>query len=197
MKENYNIFTVELQDYTNEELVELFQTTQREEYLKELMGKNGGIIRNIAITYSIDDGLLTMEDLLSIGYEALWKATKYYKAEKGAKFSTVLGAFVRQSYNRIYDHCNRVKRTTTEPLLSYDELEDINKEHYSNDDYSSLYLEEFMSILTGTIRQVAELLLSGLSKTDVARSLALTPATVSYYVKRLQMEYNGYAQGGR
>lgn len=44
MQEKYRIFTVELHDYTNEELVEFFQSTQKEEYLKELMTKNKGII---------------------------------------------------------------------------------------------------------------------------------------------------------
>lgn len=34
MKENCRSFTVELHDYTNEELVEFFQSTQKEEYLK-------------------------------------------------------------------------------------------------------------------------------------------------------------------
>lgn len=53
MKENCRSFTVELHDYTNEELVEFFQSTQKEEYLKELMVKNRGIIHIIATTYSI------------------------------------------------------------------------------------------------------------------------------------------------
>lgn len=40
MQEKYRIFTVELHDYSNEELAELFQSTQAEECLVELMQKN-------------------------------------------------------------------------------------------------------------------------------------------------------------
>ncbi len=192
MQEIYRKITVELHDYCNEELVELFQTTQQEVYFKELMVRNSGIIRSIAISYSIDS-YFDLDDLMSIGYEELWRATKYYKNGKGAKFTTFFSKFVRQKYNRLYDSANKVKRKTDEPVLSYDNLEDINKERGEADDYSHLFISEFFKGLTGVTKEVAELLSRGFSKGDIAKALECTPATVSYYVKRIQTAYTAYA----
>ncbi len=191
MQENYRYFTVELHDYTNEELVEIFQSTQKEAYLKELMVRNKGIIWNIASTYRIP--VYDMEDLMEIGYIALWEATKNYDKSRGYAFTSALKGFVRQQYNRLYDEAYRKKRGGGEISASWDELEEINKERYSYDDHSDLYVADFLKALTGTAKQVAELLLDGVSKGDIAKALSCTPATVSYYVKRIQIAYTAYA----
>ena len=194
MQENYRSFTVELHDYTNEELVAFFQTTQQEQYLKELMVRNSGIIRKIAFSYSIES-CMDMDDLMAIGYEELWRATKYYKADRGNKFITVLGAFIRQKYDRLYNYANREKRKAVESILSLEVLEDINKEHYVNDDHSNLYTAEYLKTLSGNTKKVAEILLKGFSKSEVANILGIAPASVSYHMKRLQSAYTAYTKG--
>ncbi len=191
MQEKYRIFTVELHDYTNEELVEFFQSTQKEEYLKELMAKNKGIIYTIASSYSIPN--YDIDDLMGVGYVALWDATKYYDKARGYTFTTALKGFVRQSFNSLYNEAYRKKRGAREQVISWDELEEINKEYYSYDDHSDLYIADFLKMLTGTARKVAELLINGTSKGDIAKALSCTPATVSYYIKRIQIAYISYA----
>ncbi len=191
MQEKYRIFIVELHSYSNEELVELFQSTQKEEYLKELMVRNSGIIRTIAGSYSIP--VYDMEDLMEIGYIALWEATKHFDKARGYTFTSALKGFVRQQYNRLYNEAYREKRGGGEISASWDELEEINKERYSYDDHSDLYVADFLKALTGTAKQVAELLLDGVSKGDIAKALGCTGATVSYYVKRIQIAYTAYA----
>lgn len=193
MQENYIRFTVELHSYSNEELVELFNATQKEDYLKELMKKNSGIIRSIASSYSIPAH--DMEDLMEVGYVALWDAVKHYDKERGYTFTSALKGFVRQQYNRLYDETHRAKRCNGESPVSLEELEEINKEHYSYDDYSNLFVEGFMKTLAGSTKKVAELLLDGVSKGDIAKVLGCTGATVSYYIKRLQKAYTEYAGG--
>lgn len=191
MQEKYRIFTVELHDYTNEELVEFFQSTQKEEYLKELMVRNSGIIRIIASSYSIPN--YDIDDLMEIGYIALWDATKHYDKARGYTFTTALKGFVRQKLNSLYNEVYRKKRGAGEQVISWDELEEINKEYYSYDDHSDLYIADFLKMLTGTARKVAELLINGTSKGDIAKLLSCTPATVSYYIKRIQIAYISYA----
>lgn len=191
MQEKYRIFTVELHDYTNEELVEFFQSTQKEEYLKELMVRNSGIIRIIASSYTIPP--YDIDDLMEYGYIALWEATKHFDSSRGCAFSTALKGFVRQSLNRLYDEAYRQKRGGGEVSASWDELEEIHKEYYSYDDHSDLYIADFLKMLTGTAKKVAELLLDGVSKGEIAKALSCTPATVSYYIKRIQVAYISYS----
>lgn len=191
MQEKYRIFTVELHDYTNEELVEFFQSTQKEEYLKELMVRNSGFIYSIASSYDIPN--YDIDDLMEYGYIALWDATKHFDRSKGFVFITLLKSFVRQSYNRLYNEAYRKKRGAREQVVSWDELEEINKEYYSYDDHSDLYIADFLKMLTGTTKTVAELLINGTSKGDIAKLLSCTPATVSYYIKRIQIAYISYA----
>lgn len=191
MKKNYTVFTVELHDYTNEELVEFFQSTQKEEYLKELMVRNSGIIYNVAVTYSIPAH--TLEDLMEIGYIALWEATKHYDRERGFTFTTALKGFVRQSYNRLYNEAYRKKRGAREQVISWEGLEEIDREGYSCDDYSDLYIADFLKMLTGTTKKVAELIVEGLSKGDIAKALSCTPATINYYLKKIRVAYISYS----
>lgn len=191
MQEKYRIFTVELHDYTNEELVEFFQSTQKEEYLKELMVRNSGFIYSIASSYDIPN--YDIDDLMEYGYIALWDATKHFDRSKGFVFITLLKAFVRQSYNRLYNEAYRKKRGAGEQVISWEELENIDREGFSCDDYSDLYIADFLKKLTGTTKKVAELLIEGVSKGDIAKALSCTPATINYYLKKIRVAYISYA----
>lgn len=191
MKENYRRFTAEVHDYTNEELVEFFQSTQKEEYLKELMVKNKGFIYTIASTYSIP--AYDIDDLMEIGYIALWDTAKHYDKNRGFVFITALKGFIKQRYNRLYNEAYRNKRNNGKTPLSYEEFDGINKEPYSTDDYSNLFITDFLKALTGTTKQVAELLLNGFSNGEIAKAVGCTPATISYHTKRIQLAYTTYA----
>lgn len=187
MQDNYRSFTVELHDYSNEELAELFQNTNDEMYLKELMVKNSGIIIMLASGYKIPS--YDMEDLIEEGYIALWKTANNYDRSRGFTFTTFLKACVTQAYNRLYNEAVTVKRGKGLLPTSWEDLEDIHKEKPTTDDHTGLEVAEFLESLKGTTKTVAELLVQGLSNGDIARTLKCTPATVSYHFSRIKQAY--------
>ena len=93
MQEKYRVFT-------SEELVDMYQATQDEAALQELMVRNNGLIymwimkyRNIPHT--------DPEDLQEEAYIALWRAAKAYDSSKGTTFTTLLKVYVQPSKIRV------------------------------------------------------------------------------------------------
>lgn len=192
MQENYRVNETKLQDLSNEELVAMYQKTHSEEYLKMLMFNNKGLIFILASGYSIPD--YDLEDLLEEGYVALWKAADNYNPARGCTFTTALKGYVTQAYNRLYTHAHRAKRSNGELLLSWERLNNINKEPSYTDDLTSLTIEELLEALTGATKSVAALLISGLSKGEIAKAMGITAASVSYHVKKIQKAYIAYRE---
>lgn len=192
MQENYRVNETKLQDLSNEKLVAMYQKTHNEEYLKMLMLNNKGLIFILASGYSIPD--YDLEDLLEEGYIALWKAADNYNPTRGCTFTTALKGYVTQAYNRVYTHSRRAKRSSGELLLSWERLNNINKEPSYTDDLTSLTIEELLEALTGATKSVAALLISGLSKGEIAKAMGITAASVSYHVKKIQKAYIAYRE---
>ena len=193
MQEKYRIFTVELHDYSNEELAELFQKTQAEECLVELMQKNKGIIYTIASSYKISG--YDLEDLMQIGYEALWKTANHYDPSRGYAFTTCLKGFLHRELNHLYNEAKRLKRGKGVEPISYEELAEINRERFSEDDYSGLYLDEFLSTLSNTTHKVASLILRGFNNGEISEVLGIAPSSVNYHYKRIKAAYITYSVG--
>lgn len=194
MQEKYRAFTVKLHDYSNEELVELFQKTQAEECLVELMQKNKGIIYTIASSYKISG--YDLDDLMQIGYEALWKTANHYDPSRGCAFTTCLKGFLHRELTRLYNEAKRLKRGKGVEPVSYEELAEINRERFSEDDYSGLYLDEFLSTLSDTTHKVASLILEGLTNGEIAKALGIAPSSVNYHYKRIKAAYLTYCVEG-
>lgn len=192
MQENYRTHETKLHDLSNEELVAMYQKTHDEDYLKSLMANNKGLIFILASNYSIPDH--DLEDLMEEGYIALWKVADNYDSARGCTFTTALRGYVVQAYNRLYTHAHRVKRGSGEMPLSWDELEDINKEQSYTDDHTILAIEELLGALTGATKSVAALLINGLSKGEIAKAMGITAASVSYHVKKIQKVYIAYRE---
>lgn len=190
MQENYRTHETKLQDLSNEELVAMYQKTHNEDYLKSLMANNKGIIIILASGYSIPD--YDLEDLLEEGYIALWKVADNYDPARGCAFTTALKGYVTQAYNRLYNSAHRAKRGGGETPLSWDGLDEINKEPSYTDDLTNLMIEELLGALTGATKSVAALLISGLSKGEIAKVMGITAASVSYHVKKIQKAYIAY-----
>lgn len=191
MQENYRSFTVDLHDFSNEELAELFQRTQNEDYLKELMIRNKGVICLIVRGYHITG--YDIEDLIEIGNIELWKATQSFDSSKGYTFSNWVKVYLKQALNRLYNEANRLKRGKGAEPTSYEELAEISKERATEDDYSNLYLEDFLGTLSDTTLKVAKLLLDGFTNGEIAKALGFAPATVSYHSKRIGKAYAAYS----
>ena len=188
MKEMYR-------NYKTEELVLRYQTTQDEALLQEIIVRNKGIMYLTARKYNIPN--VELEDIIQELYVACWRAASNYDPSRGCTFSTVLGGFARRQLNRLYNSETRKKRYNGVKNMSYDELDEINKEGGSEghgyftvecEDIKAVEFNEFLNSLklSDKERVVVNMLMNGDTKGEVAKALNCTPATVAYYCNRLR-----------
>jgi RNA polymerase nonessential primary-like sigma factor len=193
MKQNY-------MDYETEELVVMYQSTQKEEVLQEIISRNEGLLNNWVWDYRNIPNYES-EDLLEEAYIACWRAVENYSTERGVTFTTFLKVNVRQQFNRLYNEATRKKRYTGSTPVSYESLVEINKDGgdmperaftLNCEDYSYLEVKEFLNSLSNNAKEVAVRLMDGMSKKEIAKALEITPATISYHVGRLQIAYTNF-----
>lgn len=186
-----------LKDYVTEDLVVMYQRTRADDVLSEIVNRNNGLIhlwvkdyRNIP---NYDE-----EDLVEEAVISCWKAVCNFDPDKGIRFGSYLKSYVIQRFNRIYKCETRLKRYNGLEPESYEamvELYDtgcVSDDKCHHDDYSLVEINEFLRMLEGTTKQVAELLLTGLSKVEVAGELHISPASTSYHVKKISASYTNY-----
>lgn len=175
--------------YSTEKLVDMYQSTQNEVYLQEIFRKNEGLLRMWVWDYRniphYDEA-----DLLEEGYLACWQAVEHFDPNKGYTFTSCLKGYIKQRFNRLYNEATRQKRYTGSELVSYEDLEEINKEYSIEvDTLSDIAVKDFINSLDDKLQYIAIRLLDGCSKGDIARGLGITPASTTYHIKRLQQAY--------
>lgn len=185
---------------SNEELVVLYRESRNEEYLKELITQNRGLINILVGSYVNSIPNAEHEDLVSESYIPMLKAIEDFDASLGLTFSNLLKVYVRQHLNRLYNEATRQKRFTGSLPDSLDRLQEINKEGGSETD-STFTVEcedissfEFMELLSSLNlndkEQVAvNVLMAGGTKGEVAKALKCTPATANYYFKSIRKKF--------
>lgn len=188
-----------LKDYVTEDLVVMYQVTKAEEVLSEIVNRNNGLIHLWARDYQNIPNY-EEEDLVEEAVISCWKAVCKFDPDKGIRFSSFLKSYVIQRFNRIYKCETRLKRYNGLEQESYEAIVELNNtgctscDKCHHDDYSSIEINEFLMMLEGTTRKVAELLLTGFSKVEVAGELQITPASTSYHVKRIKNSYASYKE---
>lgn len=178
----------EIKGLDTEKIIVMYQNTHNEEYLQEILKRNEGLIHQWAFDYR-NIPSYGREDLEAEANIALWRAVESFDPSRGMKFTSCLKGWIKQAYNRIYNEATRAKRYDGSEPASYEELEEINLEKFTVDDYTEAEIREFIDSLAGTTQTVAVLLLEGFSKSEVARELKITPASTTYHVKRLLKSY--------
>lgn len=185
---------------SNEELVVLYRESRNEEYLKELITQNRGLINILVGSYVNSIPNAEHEDLVSESYIPMLKAIEDFDTSLGLTFSNLLKVYVRQHLNRLYNEATRQKRFTGSLPDSLDRLQEINKEGGSETD-STFTVEcedissfEFMELLSSLNlndkEQVAvNVLMAGGTKGEVAKALKCTPATANYYFKSIRKKF--------
>lgn len=185
---------------SNEELVVLYRESRNEEYLKELITQNRGLINILVGSYVNSIPNAEHEDLVSESYIPMLKAIEDFDTSLGLTFSNLLKVYVRQHLNRLYNEATRQKRFTGALPDSLDRLQEINKEGGSETD-STFTVEcedissfEFMELLSSLNlndkEQVAvNVLMAGGTKGEVAKALKCTPATANYYFKSIRKKF--------
>lgn len=184
--------------YETEELVAMYQSTQKEEYLQEIMIRNSGLLHGWVWQYR-NIPSYDKEDLLEEAHIACWRAVEGYDPSKGVAFTTFLKVNVVQQLNRLYAEATRQKRFTGCLPDSYEELTEVNRDGVSMRSFtveclelSEIEVKEFMESISGTIREVAVMLYDGMTKGEVAKALGITPASTTYHLKKLQQAYIAY-----
>ena len=181
-------------NYATEELVGMYQSSHNEAYLQEIMRRNEGLLHKWVNDYT-NIPYHDEADLLEEATVALWRAVEGYDPARGVFFSTCLKGYVLQALNRLYNEATRQKRYTGSDLVSYEELEEINREGSVDFELlSDIAVQEFLGSLEGKVQLIAVSLIEGKTKGDIARGLGITPATFTYHLKRLQsltIEYFG------
>lgn len=184
-------------NYVTEDLVVMYQNTKQDLILEEIVSRNKGLIHLWAISYRNIPNY-DVDDLVEEAVIACWKAVCNYDPDKGVRFSTCLKGYAVRALNRIYERETRGKRYNGNEPESYDALVElyntgcIKSGKCHMDDYSLVEINEFFRMLNGTTKQVAELLLTGLTKSEVAEKLHITPASTSYHVKKIGNTYTSY-----
>ncbi len=96
---------------TTEELVKVYQNTENEAVLEEIISRNVGLYHIWAKQWEgLRQFTIDADDLVSEAMIVAWKAISGFDCSKGFKFTTYLKKCVDQRFTRIYGHCNRKKR---------------------------------------------------------------------------------------
>lgn len=185
---------------SNEELVVLYRESRNEEYLKEIITQNRGLINILVGSYVNSIPYAEHEDLVSESYIPMLKAIEDFDTSLGLTFSNLLKVYVRQHLNRLYNEATRQKRFTGALPDSLDRLQEINKEGGSEtdstftvecEDISSFEFMELLSSLNLNDKEqvVVNVLMAGGTKGEVAKALKCTPATANYYFKSIRKKF--------
>lgn len=187
--------------FSNEELVKLYNMSGNEFYINELISHNIGLLNKWARSYADTIPNVDIEDLVSEAYFPFIQAIEDYKPNRGCNFASFLKVYVQQHYNRIYNHETRKKRFTGAMPDSYEGLLDKAEEEgygllgnaftVECEDYSSVELLEFIDSLDLNEREriVVNVLLDGGTKGEIARELDITPATTTYYLRKIRDKF--------
>lgn len=185
-------------DYETERLVVMYQSTQEEALLSDIIKRNEGLIHTWARSYSNIPNY-DEEDLIEEALIACWKAVGYYDPAKGFTFTSCLKGFVKQSYNRIYESATRQKRYTGTTPDSYERLIEVGKDGNVDDRNFTVECEDFKSVefdellksvdFTDKERVIVNILMAGGTNGDCSRELDIKPASVTYYFKQIRKKF--------
>lgn len=190
---------------SNEKLVALYNSTQNEEYLKELHSKNVGLLNILVKPYVETIPNAEFEDLMSEAWFPMLKAIKEFDPDYGCAFSTLLKTYVKQHMNRIYESATRQKRYTGTTPDSYERLIEVGKDGNVDDRNFTVECEDFKSVefdellksvdFTDKERVIVNILMAGGTNGDCSRELDIKPASVTYYFKQIRKKFvlAGYA----
>ena len=187
--------------FSNEELVKMYRESGNESFLQELITQNVGLMNKWAVSYASSIPNAEVEDLVSEEYFPLRKAINDYEESKGVSFASFLKVYVSQHFNRLYNKETRQKRFTGISPDSYEGLlEKASEDGYGSlgtsftvecNDYSSIEFIDFLNSLELNEKEqvVIQVLLEGGNKVDVAKTLSITSATTTYYIKRIREKF--------
>lgn len=187
--------------FSNEELVKMYRESGNESILQEIITQNVGLMNKWAVSFASSIPNAEIEDLVSEEYFPLRKAINDFDESKGVCFATLLKVYVQQHFKRIYNQETRKKRFTGSIPDSYEGLmEKASEDGYGAlgssftvecKDYSSIEFSEFLDSLDLNEKEqvVVRVIMGGGNKVDVAKTLQITSASTTYYIKRIREKF--------
>lgn len=185
---------------TNEQLAIAYRESGNEAYLEELMRKNQGLFNLLISGYVSSIPNAEYEDLLSESYIPMLRAIEDFDESRGLTFANLLKVYVKQHLNRLYNEATRQKRYAGYIPVSYQSLEEINKEggevtdsHFKIEceEIGSVEFRELLKSLNLNEKEwvAVNVLMTGGTKGEVAQALNCTPATANYYFKSIKKKF--------
>lgn len=203
-----------MKEITTEQLVLIWQETEDNDILKQIMDNMKGLIWQYVLKYNNIYNKVTYLDEQDLESElsiALVNAVKNYDINKGAKFSTFCCRCFDQHMNRLYRQLTSKKRF--DPNRSVNSYEDTIENHLRDkiDNNGDLQLTgvcmEYEEVdllnsleqcsLTNNEYILAVLITEGYKAKEIANYLGVTPAGVTWLKKSLGKkleELYGYAR---
>lgn len=162
---------------------------QKEIILSEIMARMEGMMVNLCKDYwNIPN--MDFEDKHSELQIELVRVLDYFKADGGAKFSTLCNTFFRRKLDKIYVSQTRQKRTAVSVSLEYILTENGDREimdremGFSIEEYSDIELYQMLDKIGLSEKEymTCELIMQGVKKVDIARSIGVTPTMIRVYL---------------
>ena len=137
------------------------------------------------------------DDLMQIGYFALYKATKYYKLYSESMFYTFLYTLLENDYNQEYRKCNNDKHKSLNKSFSYDltipgknltykEVLGENSNYYQEmDNYNRIVL--FKNNLSFELSCYVELKYNGYSNKEISELLDIDYQKIRLYQRIIKV----------
>ncbi|MCI0183398.1 sigma-70 family RNA polymerase sigma factor [Sulfoacidibacillus ferrooxidans] len=158
--------------------------------LQELCTRFTPLILRMAKYYQTD--VLPMEDLIQSGYEQLLRAIREYDTVQGVYFSYFLKLRVRTGMWSYVRSANRVASRTLHSIRTLSDEEDVDLLQRIPDRAASASYElaewyDLFDLLSPRERIAMEqLVIAGLTSTEVAATYGVSPETVKTWRKRAQ-----------
>lgn len=195
------IIVEQLRELNNEELVELYQTTEsnylQDDILTQLLYNNEGLMVKIADKYRNIPNIDWVDRRGELNI-ALLRAVKDFKVELGFKFITLLRKYCIQAMDKQYEIQTRGKRFNAEmKLSSYEVMLELQKDggeeielELENDSYADFEFIHYIKSLplSDNEMKVCFLLGKGESKSDIARMLGVSPTMITKYMKKIRSQ---------
>ena len=147
------------------------------------------ITENINLVYHVlfryFPSIAKNEDWRQEGMVGLIQAADSYNPKFGVTFSTYACTCIHNNL------ANQLSRKHNQ-LHDNEPLEDLDWKHPTNQDFTQMYVEEFINILNPRQREVLELRMSGYRQGVIGNLVGMSPQGVSNMLHRIGVLWNRY-----
>lgn len=194
-------------EFSNEQLVELYNSTRNEKYFNQLYNQNEGLIKSIIYKYNQRNMIdFSYEDIASQANIGFLKAVMGFDVSRNVKFSTLATIAMKREIHRVNIDSGRQKRYcmfemvpihskpvkeksyTFEETLSYDTniFDSVDSLEFDSEVKDTISYKKLCKILSPEQLSVLNMLLEGKTQREIAKATNKTHQNVSLRVKMIR-----------